>query len=406
MALIVFPASPTNGQVFPSSPTAGQNIYQWEQVSATWRLKGTATGVATGTYGASRIVGQFTVDATGSITFAQDIPIPTADLTQTGLVQLVNDTVTNDATMALTAAQGYYLQNQIGDIFTLSPPYPNLVAAINAAGGTTGVTAGTYGSATTIPRITINAQGRITSATNVSPQVASTVGKGVVQVGTNLSITGAGVLSVPNASTTTPGVSQLVNDTSTNDPSKALTAAQGFNLQQQINALAISNNLTFAGTFDASTSKMLVVTTEGALAGFISGSNLPSPSTTNKEYFVIVTVGGSYSPPGGGGPYAATQGDWFTSNGTTWTFFDFGAAIIPKFVNYDNISGSFNGTLTAFPLTVGGTNYPPSPSTNIMVFVGGVPQVPGVAYNVSGSTITFTSPPPANSYFYATTISP
>ena len=406
MALIVFPASPTNGQVFPSAPTAGQNIYQWEQVSATWRLRGTATGVATGTYGASRIVGQFTVDATGSITFAQDIPIPTADLTQTGLVQLVNDTVTNDATMALTAAQGYYLQNQIGDIFTLSPPYPNLVAAINAAGGTTGVAAGTYGSSTTIPRFTVNSQGRITSATNVSPQVASTVGKGVVQVGTNLSITGAGVLSVPTASTTTFGVTELVNDTSTNDPARALTAAQGYNLQQQINALAISNNLTFAGTFDASTSKMLVVTTEGALVGFIAGSNLPSPSTSNKEYFVIVTVGGSYSPPGGGGPYAANQGDWFTSNGITWTFFDFGSAIEPKFVTYDDISTSFDGTQTVFSLKVGGTNFPPSPSTNIMVFVGGVPQTPGSSYTVSGSTITFSAGPPTNATFYATTISP
>jgi len=406
MALIVFPTSPTNGQYYPTTPSVGQNQYQYDSATFTWELLGRATGVIAATYGNSRTVGQFTVDATGSITFAQDLAIPTADTTQTGLVQLVNDTVTNDATKALTAAQGFYLQSQIGSVPSLVPPYPNLVTAINAAGAPTGVTAGTYGSATTVPRITINTQGRITSATNIPLAVASTLSKGIVQIGTNINITGAGIISVPTATTTTFGVTELVNDTSTNDPSKALTAAQGYNLQQQINALAISNNLTFAGTFNASTSKMLVVTTEGALVGFISGSNLPSPATSNKEYFVIVTVGGSYSPPGGGGPYAATQGDWFTSNGTTWTFFDFGAAIVPKFVNYDDISGSFNGTLTAFPLRVGGTNYPPSPSTNIMVFVGGVPQVPGVSYTVSGSTITFTSPPPANSYFYATTVSP
>jgi hypothetical protein len=317
----------------------------------------------------------------------------------------VNDTVTSDATKALTAAQGYYLQSQIGNLLLLSPAYPNLVTAINAVNSSTGVTPGTYGSAATIPRITVNAQGRITSATNVAPQTASLVSKGVVQVGTNLSITGAGVLSVPAASTTTAGATTLVNNTSTNDSSKALTAAQGYNLQQQINALVISNNLTFAGTFDASTSKMLVVTTEGALVGFVAGSNLPPPTTSNKEYFVIVTVGGSYSPPGSGGPYVTTQGDWFVSNGTIWTFFDFGALVQPKFVNYDNISGSFDGTLTAFPLTVGGTNYPPSPSTNIMVFVGGVPQEPGTAYTISGFTITFTSPPPIGSTFYATTIS-
>jgi len=377
VALLTFPSNPVNGDVYPSSPVAGQNQYKWSAADQTWRLLGTATGVVPGTYGDFRTVGQFTVDATGSITFAQNRAIPTADTTQTGLVQLVNNTVTSDATKALTAAQGYYLQSQIGNIFTLSPFYPNLVTAVNAANGLTGATAGTYGSAITIPRITINAQGRITNATSVSPQVATT---------------------------SDFGVTELVNDTSTNDPTRALTAAQGYNLQRQINALVISNNLTFAGTFDASTSKMLVVTTEGALAGFTVGSNLPSPSTINKEYFVIVTIAGSCSPPGGGGPYAATQGDWFVSDGAVWTFFDFGASAQPKFINYDNISSSFDGILTAFPLTIGSTNYPPSPSTNIMVFVGGVPQEPGAAYTISGSTITFTSPPPIGSTFYATTV--
>jgi len=41
-----------------------------------------------------------------------------------------------------------------------------------------------------------------------------------------------------------------------------------------------------------------------------------------------------------------------------------------------------------------------------MVFLGGVPQIPGAgqAYTVSGSTITFDSAPLVGMSFYATTV--
>jgi hypothetical protein len=47
-------------------------------------LLGVATGVTVGTYGDSRNVGQFTVDAVGRITFAQNLPVITADWTLKG----------------------------------------------------------------------------------------------------------------------------------------------------------------------------------------------------------------------------------------------------------------------------------------------------------------------------------
>ena len=75
MALLTFPISPTHGQIYPTTPAVGENQYQYDAPNQTWRLLGTATGVVPDTYGDATSVGQFTVDATGRITFAQNVPI-------------------------------------------------------------------------------------------------------------------------------------------------------------------------------------------------------------------------------------------------------------------------------------------------------------------------------------------
>lgn len=84
MALLTFPTSPINGDYFPVLPLPGQSQYQWSAADVTWRLQGVATGVIIGTYGDARNVGQFTVDAVGRITFAQNVPIAAADWTAKG----------------------------------------------------------------------------------------------------------------------------------------------------------------------------------------------------------------------------------------------------------------------------------------------------------------------------------
>jgi hypothetical protein len=77
-----------------------------------------------------------------------------------------------------------------------------------------------------------------------------------------------------------------------------------------------------------------------------------------------------------------------------------------QFIQYDDISASFDGVAVAFPLTVGTVAKAPAPSTNIMVYLGGVAQTPGAgnAYTVAGSTITFNSAPLSGTFFYAVTI--
>lgn len=467
MALLTFPSPAFNGQIYPVSPPAGTNVYQWVSADQTWRLLGAATTVTAGTYGDSLNVPQFTVDSTGRLTFAQNVAIQLGTTGQIGLVQLVDDTATNDSTKALTAAQGFNLQNQIGNLALLSPPATDLVDAINGTYTPTGVTAGTYGNGLNVGQFTVNAEGKITAASNVSLTAATTTTKGVVQVGSNLSISGGGILSVPAATSATAGVTKIINDTITNDSTSALTAAAGYNLQLQIDQLNVRTNLTFAGTIDASTGLLTSVTAEGAAVGFVTGNPLPAPSFANDEYFVAVNVAGTFTPPAGVAT-TARAGDWFVSDASAWILYAVGvpyatttaagvvelstnaetqagtsttvavtpvslqsklsssvtststtqiadsaavkiaydAAISAQFKQLDDISASFNGATLTFNLTIGGAAYAPSPSTNIMVFIGGIAQTPGAlnSYTVSGNTITFTSAPPAGATFYATTV--
>jgi hypothetical protein len=85
VALLSFPNSPANNQLYPTSPLVGQNQYQWDSTDQVWKLLGSATGVAAGTYGDSLNVGQFTVDAQGRITFADNVTIATPGSTPAGL---------------------------------------------------------------------------------------------------------------------------------------------------------------------------------------------------------------------------------------------------------------------------------------------------------------------------------
>ena len=64
---------------------------------------------------------------------------------------------------------------------------------------------------------------------------------------------------------------------------------------------------------------------------------------------------------------------------------------------------AFDGTNTAFTLVLAGTTTPftPVPSTNVVIFLGGVPQIPTASYTVSGNTVTFSTAPAIGTTVYA-----
>ena len=183
---------------------------------------------------------------------------------------------------------------------------------------TSTVTPGTYNYST----ITVDAQGRLTAASSGAAPLTNVIGTPPI------SVTGTTVktISIASASTTTPGAVQLFNGTNSTSTALALTAAQGKSLQDQISALLFASNLVLAGTFDATAGVMLTVTNDGTTAGFLVGSNLPTPSAATDNHFVIVTTGGTYDPPGE--PLVAltlTSGDWLLSSTTEWSLLDVGA---------------------------------------------------------------------------------
>ena len=180
---------------------------------------------------------------------------------------------------------------------------------------TTGVTAGTYNYAT----VTVDAYGRLTTVSSGITPVASISGTSPINVSAGTSK----VVSIDTASTTGLGAVQLYNNTDSNSTALALTAAQGKNLQDQINVLLAAGGLTLAGTLNATTGLLVTVTSSGTAAGFTTGAVLPNPAVGNSDFFVIVTTGGTYTPPGGSST-VATQGDWFLSNGAAWVFLNVG----------------------------------------------------------------------------------
>jgi hypothetical protein len=157
---------------------------------------------------------------------------------------------------------------------------------------------------------------------------ATTTALGVVCIGTNISVTPAGQISVASATTALPGVVQLADVLNSNSTTQALTAAQGCCLQQQITNLSVSGGVNPAGTLNASTGLVASVTSGGATAGFAVGSVLPAASATTENYYVIVTTPGTVTPPGGT-PTVATNGDWFLVSETSpgvyaWEFLNIG----------------------------------------------------------------------------------
>lgn len=68
------------------------------------------------------------------------------------------------------------------------------------------------------------------------------------------------------------------------------------------------------------------------------------------------------------------------------------------------ITPAFDGVRQTFTLLDPSLNpWTVNPPDNLMVFVGGVIQIPLAAYSISGTDITFTGVPPIGASFYAVT---
>ncbi len=181
-----------------------------------------------------------------------------------------------------------------------------------------------------------NVQAAIDELTALGAAPATTTALGLVCIGSNVNVTGAGQISVndacyaaPASLTSQKGVVQIYNALDASARGCALDACQGKILQNQITALTTTGGIDLAGTIDASNSgRVCSVTSGGSGAGFVVGNILPAASVTTNNYYVIVTTPGTFTPPGGVST-TATQGDWFlvsqpTAGVYVWDFLNVG----------------------------------------------------------------------------------
>ena len=113
------------------------------------------SGVAAATYGNATNIPSITVDTLGRITSASNVAI-SASVANTQITGLI--TSAQIASVANTQITGTITAAQLAN---------------------TGVAATTYGGASSIPAITVDAQGRITSASNVAVVAGVSAGKSI-----------------------------------------------------------------------------------------------------------------------------------------------------------------------------------------------------------------------------------
>jgi hypothetical protein len=99
-----------------------------------------------------------------------------------------------------------------------------------------------------------------------------------------------------------------------------------------------------------------------------------------------------------------TSGFSYEWDGTVWQSYT--AAASKNISILDDISGSFNGTLDTFALTVSGTALIPANAQQLIIVLGGVVQEPVTDYNVSLSNIVFTTPPTGGLSFSGVSLGP
>lgn len=404
MSALTFPSNPTNGELYPVSPALGQYQYQYISSTNTWVLVGKATGVVSGTYGSSSRIPVITVNAAGFITNLVETNIIDASITQKGVVQLVNNTVSTDIDKALTAAQGKYLQDQINYLQTNA--VTKITAGVGLGAPLTGNSITSQGTINLLPPvsgviggvkegvnkgITINPSGEI----SLYPANISSIGGVKVGVNTGVTVDSLGIISLLPANTVSLGGVRQGSNTGISVSSQgiiSLLAPTGTSLGGVRQGVGL--NISLGGVIGLNPAS--TITIGGVKPNVLSGLNVASDgllslsttgvipgtyinTTLTVDAFGRITYATNGSGGGGGGG---------------------GDSIFSLLLPIDDISPSFNGVTTSFTLTSGGQPLPFEINLDqLLISLGGILQYPVESYVYNNGIITFAAAPEAEATF-------
>jgi uncharacterized surface protein with fasciclin (FAS1) repeats len=221
---------------------------------------------------------------TGQLILGQNLKV---DYT-TGTVSISPDPPNNGTVYQVTAGPG----------LATTPP-GGIVAT-----GTIGLqviptlTAGSY----TYTSLSVNPYGKVTLAVSGTNVLVNLIGSAPIIVSGNNPSRSLGIIQ---GTTLVPGAVQTVDNTSSNDSTKALSAQQGYLLQMQISNIASSlGGQAFGGFVDTTTGNITQLTPEGQARGGLSvGAVLPTPpfvpAGKYEGLYFILSASGTYVVPGG-----------------------------------------------------------------------------------------------------------
>jgi hypothetical protein len=215
---------------------------------------------------------------------------------------------------------------------------------------TNSAAAGTY------TKITIDAQGHVTTGTTLADTDIPNLPAGKLTSGT-ISASVLGTNSITGAKLANYATVKFGGAGSTSGvvtfPTPDFAGQQFFdatngdlylydgNTWQPITV--ISGDLVYAGTYNAATNRVKSVTTQGSAAGLVVGAVLPAASSTNIRYYVVVSDSGTGVSPAPA--VALAPPDMIISNGATWDLVDVSNAIAGQIAS--NIAFTPYGDLAA-----------------------------------------------------------